>query len=179
ALAYYTIPITLVYFVRRRSDLAFHGMFLCFALFIVACGTTHVIEVLSIWHPMYWLQGAIKAVTAGVSILTATALIPLVPKALALPSPEELRRANRALQEAQHGLRKTNEGLEERIAERTSLLAAANATLKAEIEERKRVEEHLRESERQLRTAIEQLREQAAVLELAPVLVRDLESIIV
>jgi two-component system, cell cycle sensor histidine kinase and response regulator CckA len=154
ALAYYTIPITLVYFVRRRSDLAFHGMFLCFALFIVACGTTHVIEVLSIWRPMYWLQGTIKAVTAGFSILTATALIPLVPKALALPSPEELRRANRALKEAQYGLRKTNEELEERIAERTSLLAEANATLKAEIEERKRVEEHLRESERQLRTAI-------------------------
>jgi two-component system NtrC family sensor kinase len=104
ALAYYTIPITLVYFVRRRSDLAFHGMFLCFALFIVACGTTHVIEVLSIWRPMYWLQGTIKAVTAGFSILTATALIPLVPKALALPSPEELRRANRALKEAQYGL---------------------------------------------------------------------------
>jgi two-component system NtrC family sensor kinase len=71
ALAYYTIPITLVYFVRRRSDLAFHGMFLCFALFIVACGTTHVIEVLSIWRPMYRLQGTIKAVTAGFSILTA------------------------------------------------------------------------------------------------------------
>src|SRR5260370_24901022 len=154
ALAYYAIPITLVYFVRRRTDLAFHGMFLWFALFIVACGTTHVIEVLSIWRPMYWLQGAIKAVTAGVSILTATALIPLVPKALALPSPEELRRANRALKEAQLGLRKTNEELEERIAERTSLLAESNATLKAEIEERKRVEEHPRENQRQLRTAV-------------------------
>jgi PAS domain S-box-containing protein len=154
ALAYYTIPITLVYFVRRRSDLAFHWIFLSFALFIVACGTTHLIEVLSIWRPMYWLQGAIKAVTAGVSILTATALIPLVPKALALPSPEELKRANQALKEAQQGLRKINEGLEKRIAERTSLLAEANATLQAEIEERKRVEEHLRESERQLRTAI-------------------------
>src|SRR5258705_2236118 len=129
ALAYYTIPFTLVYFVRRRSDLAFHWMFLCFALFIVACGTTHVMEILSIWHPMYWLQGVIKAATAAVSILTAAALIPLVPKALVLPSPGELRRANRALKEGQHGLRKTNEELEERIAERTSLLAAANATL--------------------------------------------------
>ena len=48
ALAYYTIPLTLVYFVRRRRDLAFHWMFLGFALFIVACGTTHVIE---LWKP--------------------------------------------------------------------------------------------------------------------------------
>ena len=56
ALAYYTIPLTLVYFVRRRSDLASHWIFLGFALFIVACGTTHVMEVLSIWRPMYWLE---------------------------------------------------------------------------------------------------------------------------
>jgi PAS domain-containing protein len=129
-------------------------MFLCFALFIVACGTTHVMEILSIWHPMYWLQGVIKAATAAVSILTAAALIPLVPQALVLPSPEELRRADQALKEAQQGLRKTNEELEERIADRTSLLAAANATLQTQIEERKRVEEHLRESEGQLRNAI-------------------------
>src|SRR5262249_14791201 len=60
ALAYYTIPLTLVYFVRRRRDLAFHWIFLGFALFIIACGTTHVIELWSIWYPMYWLAGVIK-----------------------------------------------------------------------------------------------------------------------
>ena len=87
ALAYFTIPLTLVYFVRRRRDLAFHWMFLCFALFIVACGTTHVIELWTIWHPAYWLAGVIKAFTAAVSITTAIALIPLVPQALTLPSP--------------------------------------------------------------------------------------------
>jgi len=106
ALAYYTIPLTLVYFVRRRRDLAFHWMFLCFALFIVACGTTHVIELWTIWHPAYWLAGVIKAFTAAVSITTAIALIPLVPEALALPSPESLSKANMALQEAQDALHK-------------------------------------------------------------------------
>ena len=154
ALAYYTIPLTLVYFVRRRRDLAFHWIFLGFALFIVACGTTHVIELWSIWYPMYWLAGVIKAITAAVSVATAAALIPLVPQALALPSPETLRRANLALQEAQQALRKTNEELECRVAERTTSLAATNAALLAEIEERKRADERLRESELQLRTAI-------------------------
>lgn len=154
ALAYYTIPIALVYFVRRRKDLAFNWIFVCFAIFIIACGTTHVMEVVSIWRPMYWLVGAIKAVTAAVSVLTALALVPLIPRALALPSPQALREANRALRQAQNALQKTNEALETRIAERTASLAAANAALSAEIEERKRVADHLQESERQLRTAM-------------------------
>ena len=57
ALAYYSIPITLLYFVRKRKDLAFDWMFVCFAIFIVACGTTHLMEILNIWHPTYWLSG--------------------------------------------------------------------------------------------------------------------------
>jgi PAS domain S-box-containing protein len=154
ALAYYTIPIMLVYFVRRRKDLVFNWIFVCFAIFIVACGTTHVMEVISIWRPMYWLEGTIKAVTAAASVLTAIALISLVPRALVLPSPRALRAANLALREAQDALRRTNEGLETKVAERTASLAAANAALSAEIEQRKRMAEQVLESERQLRTAM-------------------------
>ena len=98
ALAYYSIPLTLIYFVRKRKDLVFDWMFLCFAIFIVACGTTHLMEILNIWHPTYWLSGVIKAFTAIVSIVTAILLIRLVPQALALPSPEQLRKSNQALQ---------------------------------------------------------------------------------
>src|SRR5271163_3825889 len=71
ALAYYSIPITLLYFVRKRKDLVFDWMFVCFAVFIVACGTTHLMEIYNIWHPTYWLSGMIKAITALVSIITA------------------------------------------------------------------------------------------------------------
>jgi signal transduction histidine kinase len=98
ALAYYSIPLTLIYFVRKRKDLAFDWMFLCFAAFIVACGTTHLMEILNIWHPTYWLSGIIKALTAIVSIITAILLVRLVPQALALPSPEQLRKSNEALE---------------------------------------------------------------------------------
>lgn len=99
ALAYYSIPLTLVYFVRKRKDLAFDWIFLCFAVFIVACGTTHLLEIWNIWHPAYWLSGIVKAVTAFVSIGTAILLIRLVPKALALPSPAQLQKSNDALTE--------------------------------------------------------------------------------
>ncbi len=98
AISYYSIPLTLLYFVRKRKDLAFDWMFLCFAIFIVACGTTHLMEIYNIWHPTYWLSGLIKAITAFVSVLTAILLIRLVPQALALPSPEQLRKSNEALQ---------------------------------------------------------------------------------
>ncbi len=56
--AYYSIPITLFYFVHKRRDLQFGWIFLCFAVFIIACGTTHFMEIWNIWHPLYWLSGA-------------------------------------------------------------------------------------------------------------------------
>jgi PAS domain S-box-containing protein len=93
AIAYFSIPFTLLYFVRRRRDLEFNWMFVCFAIFIVACGTTHLMDILVIWHPVYWLSGAIKAVTALASVPTAVLLVRLVPAALRLPNPATLRSA--------------------------------------------------------------------------------------
>ncbi|UBF27353.1 PAS domain S-box protein [Kovacikia minuta CCNUW1] len=97
-IAYYSIPFILFYFVRHRSDLPFDWMFLLFGSFIIACGTTHLLEIWTLWHPIYWLSGAVKASTALVSLYTAGALVPLVPKALSLPSPVQLEVANRELQ---------------------------------------------------------------------------------
>ena len=97
ALAYYVLPVLLVYVVRKRHDLPFNWMFLMFGAFIVACGTTHAVSVLTLWVPAYWLAGVVKAWTAGVSLATAALLAPLVPKALALPSPTQLAALNREL----------------------------------------------------------------------------------
>ena len=86
AASYYFIPLMLIYLVRRRRDLPFHWMFFMFGLFIFGCGTTHLMEVWTLWHGTYRLAGVIKAITAGTSLATAAFLIPLVPRALALPS---------------------------------------------------------------------------------------------
>jgi PAS domain S-box-containing protein len=98
-LAYYSIPLTLVYFVHKRKDLQFSWIYICFALFIVACGTTHLMEIWNIWQPVYWVSGSIKAVTAAISVVTAILLVKLVPAALALPHPEELKEAHHFLDE--------------------------------------------------------------------------------
>jgi PAS domain S-box-containing protein len=98
AAAYMSIPVTLLYFVRQRRDLPFHWIFVLFGVFIVACGGTHVMEIWTLWHAHYWASGVLKAVTATSSVLTAILLVKIVPAALALPRPEELQAANRALE---------------------------------------------------------------------------------
>lgn len=74
AAAYFTIPFTLLWLVRKRRDLPFGWMFGLFGTFIVACGTTHVMEVWNLWHAEYWLAGVLKAVTAVASVATAILL---------------------------------------------------------------------------------------------------------
>lgn len=98
ALAYYSIPLTLFYFVRKRQDLPFTWLFLLFSAFIIACGTTHLMEIWTLWHSTYWLSGVIKLITAAVSLITAMLLVRIFPKALALPSSAQLEAANQALQ---------------------------------------------------------------------------------
>lgn len=97
ALAYFTIPVTLWVFVRRRADLGFRSAFVMFGVFIMACGVTHVMDVWTLWNPDFWLDGWIRAFTALVSLATAILLWRLIPLALALPSPDSLRRANEEL----------------------------------------------------------------------------------
>ncbi|BBD61302.1 integral membrane sensor hybrid histidine kinase [Nostoc sp. HK-01] len=97
ALAYYSIPLLLIYFISQRKDVPFNGVFLLFGAFILACGTGHLMEIWTLWHPDYWISGALKAFTAIISIYTAFALLVLIPHALTIPSPAQLEAVNRVL----------------------------------------------------------------------------------
>lgn len=147
ALAYYSIPVALLCLVRKRQDLPFDWVFLLFAAFIVACGTTHLLDIWTLWYPTYWVSGLVKAPTALVSVITAIQLFPLMPMVLALPSPAQLEHANFALQSQvterlriEKELKQHQTQLELLVAERTYALTQANQTLQEEITERKRVE---------------------------------------
>jgi diguanylate cyclase (GGDEF)-like protein/PAS domain S-box-containing protein len=96
-LSYYSIPIMLFYFVHKRRDAPFQWIFLMFGAFMIACGTSHLMAVWTLWHPNYWFSGGIKLITAVVSLYTAAELFTLIPKALALSSPAELETANQKL----------------------------------------------------------------------------------
>jgi hypothetical protein len=80
ALAYYSIPPTMIYLVRKhRATLPFKWVFVMFAVFIFLCGTTHVLDIITLWYPIYFLQGIVKALTAGASLATAVLMFPLIP----------------------------------------------------------------------------------------------------
>lgn len=128
--AYLSIPLALGYFVSKREDVAFGWVFWCFVTFILACGATHFLSIWTLWSPDYGLEALVKAFTAAASVATAVALWPLLPKALALPSPGQLRVAN--------------EALTTRIAERDRAMAA----LERSNAERDRVEDMLRQSQK-------------------------------
>jgi PAS domain S-box-containing protein len=97
ALSYLTIPVTLLYFVRKRRDIPFDWIFVCFGVFILACGATHVMDVWTTWKPNYWASGLIKLTTAVASVPTAIMLVRLLPQALLIPSPQQLAAVNAQL----------------------------------------------------------------------------------
>ena len=96
-LAYYSIPVLLLYFIKKRTDIQFGWMFSLFGSFIVLCGTTHLIAIVTIWQPVFWLAAFFKGITALVSIVTAYLLWLLLPKLIALPSPSQLEAVNKKL----------------------------------------------------------------------------------
>jgi hypothetical protein len=156
--SYLVIPGILIYFVRTRRDLRFGWMFVCFAIFIVACGTTHLMEIWNVWNSNYWVAGAVKGVTALASVPTAVLLAQLVVQALALPTMSDLQALNDALGkevaargQAESAARALNEELERRVAERTAQLNAANADLLAQMAQKQHAEQELLESREQPR----------------------------
>jgi len=126
ALAYFSIPIVLVALVRRRADIDFGWVFWLFALFIMACGLTHVMSIWTLWHGNYGVEAVVKVITAIASVATAIMLWPLLPKALALPSPRSLRAANAELaamiSERDSALAKMRDEMAQRERAETALL---------------------------------------------------------
>lgn len=117
ALAYFSIPFALVYFARKRPDLEFRFVLVMFAVFILACGLTHVGSAWNVWVADYWVTGVVKAVAAISSVATAVWLWKLMPAAISLPSPAQLQAANdKLLQEVQHS-RAMHEALRESEAQ--------------------------------------------------------------
>jgi len=130
-LAYYLVAVAIVYFTNQRKDLPAQTVMLLVGFFFIfaLCGTTHLMEVVTLWHPIYWVSGLIKAVTGAWSFYTFTfLLIPLIPVALDAPSPAQLALTNQELEESRRCIQAINVELEQRVQERTAQLEASNRT---------------------------------------------------
>lgn len=54
-LAYIIIPVAIVRFLRARRDIPIDKIVTLFAAFILLCGTTHLLSIITLWYPIYWL----------------------------------------------------------------------------------------------------------------------------
>ncbi len=123
ALAYFVIPLTLVKIVKRRKDFQYVWVVTLFAVFILGCGATHVMDVINIWTPFYWTDSVIRMITALASVGTALMLIFITPKLILIPSAEQWKQINEELTVL-------NEHLEQKVSERTLALNESSATFK-------------------------------------------------
>lgn len=146
AISYYSIPVILLYFVRKVKELPFKDIFILFGAFILSCGTTHIVEIWTLWYPNYWFYGLLKAITALISLYTALSLIPIIPQALELRSPQYLAHLNQQLSEemaakdlVRHQLNQLNQELEQRVNEKTAALTKVNQALQDSINFREKI----------------------------------------
>lgn len=146
AASYFSIPAALLVFANRRRDLAYGWIITLFVVFILACGTTHVMNIVTLWYPDYALEGAVKALTAAASVLTSIVLWTMMRRLIAIPSDTQLHGLNATLESeiaerrrAQAALRDINEQLERRVAERTQELRRLNGQLSDEVAQRNAV----------------------------------------
>ncbi|MEM6335414.1 MAG: PAS domain S-box protein [Bacteroidota bacterium] len=141
AASYFSIPLVLIVFARRRPDVKAHGLLFMFAAFIILCGITHLIEIYNVWNGAYRLAGFVKLATGAVSVITAVSLWPVLPGAIAIPHPIQLQEANQRLREEIEERKRIETELaiykaqlEDQVMERTARLEAE--TERREVAER-------------------------------------------
>lgn len=129
ALSYMMIPIALAYFISKRKDIPFSWVFILFCAFIFACGTTHMMDIVVIWNPQYWIAAFDKAMTAIISLTTALMLIKFGPQILAYPNREEIIRINKSLEKSEAKFRSFLEGAPDAkvITDKTGIIQIVNA----------------------------------------------------
>ena len=125
AISYFSIPFAIWFFAHKRPDVRNHGLLVLFGLFIIACGITHLLDVVTIWYPNYWIAAFAKVATAAFSLVTAVIIWRVMPVALKAPSVQQLEQAKAELETI-------NADLEQRVKARTEALAESNKLLETE-----------------------------------------------
>lgn len=112
-LAYFLMPVLIIHYAsKKRTGLKFHNAYLLFAAFIVLCGSTHFLDALMFWVPVYRLNALVKFVTGVVSLATVFYLIKILPEVFKQKTNIELEKEIVRREEAEKKLADTNKGLE-------------------------------------------------------------------
>ncbi|XP_047327246.1 ethylene receptor-like [Impatiens glandulifera] len=112
ALAYFSIPLELIYFVKKSAVFSYRWVLVQFGAFIVLCGATHLIN---LWtFGMHTRTVAIvmttaKVLTAVVSCATALMLVHIIPDLLSVKTKELFLKNKAAELDREMGLIRTQE----------------------------------------------------------------------
>lgn len=90
--AYFAIPLAILKYVTRRADARFIRTYFLFAAFILACGSTHLLDAITFWFPAYRLNALVRFVTGVISWITVFQIIKILPVATSLRSHAELEK---------------------------------------------------------------------------------------
>lgn len=127
--AYMAIPLAIFLVLRRRPDLGHRRLVVLFGSFILLCGVTHLMGIVTLWYPIYPFTGAIKLATGVVSLATAAMLFRLIPVFLRIPTPDTHEEVIEQLEMTLADLSRARDELENRVQQRTAELKDANTQL--------------------------------------------------
>ncbi|NES02717.1 MAG: GAF domain-containing protein [Okeania sp. SIO2F4] len=143
AIAYFSIPAILIYFLQKWKYVIISGVFGLLCTVMILCGIGHLMVILSLWYPnpFHLLIGIEKSITALIACYTTWQLVKLLPKFLSLKTPTQLEAINQQLeteiaqrQQAEAALEQTNQNLEKEVQQQTAELSTALNNLQHEIE---------------------------------------------
>lgn len=107
--AYFAIPLIILKFISRKSKARFVRAYFLFAAFILACGSTHLLDAITFWFPAYRLNALVRFITGVVSWATVFYMIRIMPEAMTLKTNEELEKEVAERKKAEQELRITNQ----------------------------------------------------------------------
>jgi PAS domain S-box-containing protein len=111
--AYFAIPLIILRFISRKTDAKFVRAYFLFAAFILACGSTHLLDAITFWYPAYRLNALVKFITGVISWITVFYTIRILPQAMSLKSHQELEKEIKEKEKAESELRLANQHLNE------------------------------------------------------------------
>ena len=111
-LAYFLIPLIIInYFNTKKTSIRFQSVYLLFAAFILLCGTTHFLDAMMFWIPVYRLNGLIRLLTAIASMLTVYQLIKILPQITKMRTGMELEKEIAHREQVEKDLAEANKRL--------------------------------------------------------------------
>lgn len=88
--AYYVIAILIIRFITKKQKQQFAKIYLLFAVFILACGFTYLLDAITFWYPMYRLNALARFIAAVISWVTLYYIFKLRPSLVKLKGADEL-----------------------------------------------------------------------------------------